>query len=74
MAADELHALLDEAEPPFTIHTRGGRSYQITSRANLWIPEAYKDVVCLVPHGMGLIFLRANAIESVQTEHEANPA
>lgn len=70
MTIDELHDLLTESEPPFTIQTKGGRSYQITNRANIWIPEAYKDIICLVPDRMGIIFVRLNAIESVHTEHE----
>lgn len=69
MPVEELHALL-ESEPPFAIMTKGGRSYHITDRKSVWAPEAYKDMFCLAVPGKGIVVLRANAIESIQIEHE----
>jgi hypothetical protein len=70
MTDKELHALLGESEPPFTIATRGGRSYHITDRANVWAPELYQDMLCVAVPGKGIVVLRVNAIESLQIEHD----
>jgi hypothetical protein len=70
MLPDELRTLLDESMPPFTIATKGGRSYRVTDRANVWTPEHLKEMVCVVEPGKGLVVLRASAIESLQIEHD----
>jgi hypothetical protein len=70
MNTDGLRALLDESVPPFTIATRGGRVYTIRDRANLWAPENFKELLCVVIPGEGLVVLRAGEIESLQIEHE----
>jgi hypothetical protein len=73
MNENELQTLIDEAQPPFTITTKSGWSYQITDRANIWVPPNFKEVMCLVPRGKGIIFVRVKDIESLQTEHDTRP-
>ena len=70
MTPDEIHTLLAESEPPFTIATKGGRSYRVASRSDVWVPDAYPDMLCLVIAGKGIVVLRASAIESIQVEHD----
>jgi hypothetical protein len=71
MNVDEMYDLLIASEPPFTIATKGGQTYHVADRRNFWIPEEYKQILCLVPTGKGLIFVRLNSIESVHTEQMA---
>jgi hypothetical protein len=66
---DQFHELLQESEPPFTIQTKGGRSYRVENRGQIWIPDAYRDIICLAIPSQGLMFVRFGSIESVQTEH-----
>jgi hypothetical protein len=70
MNSDELRVLLEETAPPFTIATRGGRSYHITDRANIWAPENFPAMLCVAIPGKGLVVLRASEVESLQIEHE----
>ena len=70
MDPDELRTLLDESEPPFTIETKGGRSYRITDRANVWTPEAYKAMLCVAIPAKGIVVLRLAAIEGVHIEND----
>jgi hypothetical protein len=64
----ELHELLRDSQPPFTIKTKGGKKYRITDRSHIWAPDAYKEIVALaIPH-RGLIFVRLSCIEAVHTE------
>ena len=70
MLVDELRAMIEEAEPPYTIRTKGGRSYCITDRAHLWAPEDETELIAVVIPRKGIFVLRVNAIESVQLEHE----
>jgi hypothetical protein len=74
MGPDELVTLLDESGPPFTIETKGGRSYRITDRANVWIPEAYKAMVCVAIPAKGIVVLRLSAIEGVHIENDVASA
>jgi hypothetical protein len=66
----EMHALLGETEPPYTIATRGGREYQVTDRANVWAPELHQDMLCVAVPGKGIVVLRTSAIESLHIEHD----
>jgi hypothetical protein len=70
MTPEVFQAWLEDSEPPFTIKTTGGRSYDVPARSNFWAPESYPEVVCLALTGRGVIILRMSAIESVHTEHE----
>jgi hypothetical protein len=70
MSTDELHAFLDESEPPFTIHTKGGRSYWITDRTHLWAPEEETELLCVLIPRKGIFVLRVKSIESLQIEHD----
>jgi hypothetical protein len=74
MSIEEMYDLLVDSEPPFTISTKGGKTYHVADRRHFWIPEDYKEFLCLVPTGKGLIFVRLSSIESVQTEHEDSGA
>lgn len=65
-----MYDLLNASETPFSITTKSGQTYRIADRRHFWIPEDYKEFVCLVPTGMGLIFVRLKSIESVNTEHD----
>ena len=70
MTPEVFQAWLEDSEPPFTIKTTGGRSYDIPARSNFWIPEPYPAVICLALTGRGVIILRMSTIESIHTEHE----
>ena len=70
MLYDDFRALLDESEPPYTIRTSGGRSYQITDRAQVWIPEEETELIAVAIPGTGIFVLRVGSIEFVQLEHE----
>jgi hypothetical protein len=74
MSIEGMYDLLVRSEPPFTISTKGGQTYHVADRRHFWIPEDYKEFLCLVPTGKGLIFVRLSSIESVQTEHEVSGA
>jgi hypothetical protein len=71
---DEILTLLDESEPPFTIETKGGRSYHITDRASVWIPETYKAMLCIAIPAKGIVVLRLSAIEGVRVENDVASA
>jgi hypothetical protein len=66
----EIHTWLEENEPPFVLKTIGGRSYKIPDRPNLWIPDAYPEMLCLAVIGKGIVVLKISTIESVHIEHE----
>jgi hypothetical protein len=70
MSIDQLHDLLVASEPPYTIATKGGKTYYVADRSHIWIPDAYKEILCLAIPRQGLMYLRLNSIESVHTEHE----
>jgi hypothetical protein len=69
MTPTEIHMWL-ENEPPFVFKTIGGRSYKITARSNVWIPDAYPEMLCLAVIGKGIAVIRISTIESVHLEHE----
>jgi hypothetical protein len=70
MTPDELQAWLEDNEPPFVFKTKGGRSYRVTDRANVWIPAAYPAMVCVGITGRGITMIKVSAIECVQIEHD----
>jgi hypothetical protein len=65
MTPDEIHAWLEDTEPPFVIKTIGGRTYEIPARSNFWAPPSYPEVLCLALTGRGVIVLRSTTIESI---------
>lgn len=74
MNPDELRTLIDESEPPFTIETKGGRSYRVTDRANVWTPAAYQAMLCVAIPAKGIVVLRLSAIEGVHIENDVASA
>ena len=67
-STSELHEILRDSEPPFTIRTNGGKRYRIAHRSHIWAPDAYQEIIALaIPH-RGLTFVRLSSIESVHTE------
>jgi hypothetical protein len=71
MTADEVHAWLEDNEPPWVFRTTGGRSYRITDRANAWIPAAYPEMLCVAVVSRGITLLKISTIESFHVEHDA---
>jgi hypothetical protein len=71
MTADEVHAWLEDNEPPWVFKTAGGRSYRITDRANVWIPAAYQEMLCVAVVGKGITLIKISALESFHIEHDA---
>jgi hypothetical protein len=55
---------------PYSIETKGGRSYTITHPTNAFITEAYPNTVAVFVRGMGVIMLGLDSIEAIQHEHE----
>jgi hypothetical protein len=68
MTSTELHALIEETDPPYTIATRSGRWYQITDRRQVWPPPEFGEMICLAVPGKGVLVLRASAVESIQID------
>jgi hypothetical protein len=74
MTPDEMHGWLEGwlegegNEPPFVLKTIGGRSYEITARANVWLPDAYPDMLCVAVLGRGIAVIRIATIESIHIE------
>ena len=73
MSPDEIRSLIEESELPFTIVTKEGRLYQITDKANIWIPEACKSMLGVATIGKGVVILRFSNVESVRVECELTP-
>jgi hypothetical protein len=70
MTPDEIHSWFEGNGPPFVLKTTGGRSYRITDRANVWIPAAYQETLCVAVTGKGISLIKISAIESVHIEHD----
>jgi hypothetical protein len=70
MTPQDIHTWLHNTEPPFTIKTIGGRSYEIHDRSNFWVPDPYPEMLCLALTGRGVIVIRMSTIESIHLEHE----
>lgn len=72
MKPDEVRSLIEGHTPtlPYTIRTRGGLSYPITSHSNAFITDAYPNTLFLAVPGRGISHLGLGSIDSIQSEHE----
>jgi hypothetical protein len=64
-----------EVSLPYSIVTRGGRTYDVSDHANVFITAAYPDTLIIaIPHG-GIVFVGLGSVDAIHFEHEAaNPA
>jgi hypothetical protein len=71
-APEDFRTMIEghELSLPYSIKTKGGRSYPVTSHANAFVPDAYPDTLVLGVAGRGIILLGFDSIEAVHTEHE----
>jgi hypothetical protein len=59
---------------PYSIVTRGGKSYLVNDHANVYIMPAYPDTLIIaVPH-RGISCVGLGAIDAIHLEHEAATA
>jgi hypothetical protein len=75
MSNDELRALLlgGDIAPPFTIHTMGGKSYEVSGPEQIWSPPGFPGTVVLAIPRRTIAVLRLDAIDSITCE-EHEPA
>jgi hypothetical protein len=74
MLYDDFRHRVAESEPPYTIRTSGGRSHDITDRAQVWIPEEKTGLIAVAIPGTGIFVLRAGSIEFVRLGQERTGA
>jgi hypothetical protein len=73
MSPEEIRALLASGDvaPPFTVHTMGGKSYEVTDPANIWCPPAFPGTVAIAVPRRSIAVVRLDAIDSITCEeHE----
>lgn len=73
MSHEEIRALLlsGDIAPPFTIHTMGGRAYEVVDSANLWSPPGFPGAIVVAVPRRTIAILRLDAIDSITCEeHE----
>lgn len=71
---DDIRALLTsgDLQPPFEVHTTGGKSYPVTDARNIWSPDAYPDLLIVAMPRRGIAMVRLGEIASITCEeHEA---
>jgi hypothetical protein len=56
---------------PYSIETRGGRTYPVTDHANTFITPAYPDTLIVAVPGQGIVYLGLGSIDAIHNEHEA---
>jgi hypothetical protein len=56
---------------PYSIETRGGRTYPVTDHANAFITPAYPDTLIVAVPGQGIVYLGLGSIDAIHNEHEA---
>jgi hypothetical protein len=56
---------------PYSIITRGGRTFLVTDHANAFITPAYPDTLIVAVPGRGIVYLGLSAIDAIHHEHEA---
>jgi hypothetical protein len=74
MSPEEIRALLTsgDLQPPFTVHTMGGRAYEVVDSANLWSPPGFPGTVVIAIPRRSIAVVRLDAIDSITCEeHEA---
>ena len=57
-----------ELSRPYTIRTRGGKSYEVTEGSDVFIGNAHPETVILSLPKRGIILLGVEAIDSIQHE------
>jgi hypothetical protein len=74
MSTEEMRALLTGGDiaTPFTIHTFGGRSYEVADRASIWSPPGFPGTVVIAIPRRSIAVVRLDSIDSITCEeHEA---
>jgi hypothetical protein len=74
MNPEEIRALLTSGDiaPPFTVHTMGGRSYEVADTASLWSPPGFPGTVVIAIPRRSIAVVRLDTIDSITCEeHEA---
>jgi hypothetical protein len=74
MNPEELRNLVlgGDIAVPFTIHTMGGKSYEVSDTAHIWSPPGFPGAVVVAIPRRSIAILRLDAIDSITCEeHEA---
>lgn len=55
MSTDEIRSMLlgGDIAAPYTVHTMGGRSYEVTDPAHVWAPPGFAGVVVIAVPRLG---------------------
>ena len=73
MSPERIHALLTGGDiaPPFTVHTMGGRAYEVVDAASIWSPPGFPGTVVIAVPRRSIAIVRLDAIDSITCEeHE----
>lgn len=70
MSHDDISQLLTGGDfaTPFTVHTTGGRSYEVTDPAHVWLPPGVPGVVAIAVPRKTLAIVRLDSIDSITLE------
>ncbi len=73
MNPQEVRQLITEhtLSLPYSIITRGGRTFPVADHANVWITPAYPETLILAIPGKGIVYLGLSSIDAIHNEHEA---
>jgi len=77
MSPDEIRSLLLDGDiaTPFTVHTMGGKSYEVPDPAHIWSPPGFPGAVVVAVPRRALAILRLDMIDHITCEeHEAAAA